>query len=153
MKEVVELRTYLIRCSHDPCAGLMCINQSYCDLSPSPVPMHRRVTHLGTSLRKQASATKSLIYRPRRTFSTTRAHHTTHYDTLSIPRNASKSQIKVSTLATQSNSLCLMHPLVRLLQGTHSCMPNSIQNETNSTPYVIFYFAPSPLQTCNDLLN
>ena len=144
MKEVVELRTYLIGCSHDPYAGVMCINQSYCDLSPSPVPMHRRVTHLGTSLRKQASATKSLIYRPRRTFSTTRAHHTTHYDTLSIPRNASKSQIKVSTLATQSNSLCLMHPLVRLLQGTHSCMLNSVQKQIVHP--MLFLFCSSPLQ-------
>ncbi|KAN0109549.1 hypothetical protein V8E52_009192 [Russula decolorans] len=96
MKEVVELRSYLIGCSHDPVQVAMCINQSYCNLSPSPspVPMHRRVTHLGTSLRKRASATESLIYRPRRTFSTTRVHHATHYDTLSIPRNASKSQIK-----------------------------------------------------------
>ncbi|KAI0275725.1 DnaJ domain-containing protein [Russula aff. rugulosa BPL654] len=56
--------------------------------------MNRRVTHLGTSLRKRTGATKTLLYRTRRTFSTTQAHHATHYDTLSIPRNASKSQIK-----------------------------------------------------------
>ncbi|KAF8479998.1 DnaJ-domain-containing protein [Russula ochroleuca] len=56
--------------------------------------MQRRVTHLGTSLRKRAGATKSLVFYHRRSFSTTRAHRATHYDTLSIPRNASKGQIK-----------------------------------------------------------
>jgi hypothetical protein len=65
--------------------------------SVSAVPMHRRVTHLGTSLRKRASATKSLACHPRRSFSTTRAHRATHYDTLSIPTNASRGQIKVSS--------------------------------------------------------
>src|SRR6266849_3242112 len=67
-------------------------------ISPSPVPMHRRVTHLGTSLGKRLCATEALVYPPRRTFSTTRPHHATHYETLFIPRHASKSQIKVSTL-------------------------------------------------------
>ena len=126
-----DTERYLIGCSHEPdlcrckwrCA--MRINHI---LSPSSVPMHRRVTHLGTSLRKRTGATKSLVYRPRRTFSTTRVHHATHYDTLSIPRSASKSQIKVSTLTNSVKlPLCLMHPLVRLLQGTHLRMPNSIQ--------------------------
>ena len=107
--------------------------------------MHHRVTHLGTSLRKRAGATKSLTYRPRRTFSTTRARHATHYDTLSIPRNASRSQIKVS-ISTNSVelSLCLMRLLVRLLQGTHPCMP--AQFKTNNAPYC-FYFAPSRVAT------
>jgi len=53
-----------------------------------------RVTPLGGFIRKRAGATRSLPWRPRRTFSATRAHHATHYETLSIPRNAGKSQIK-----------------------------------------------------------
>ncbi|KAI9513489.1 DnaJ-domain-containing protein [Russula earlei] len=52
-------------------------------------------SHLGALLRKGAGATGSLASRPRRTFSAMRAHHAeNHYDALSIPRNASKSQIK-----------------------------------------------------------
>ena len=83
--------------------------------------MHRRVTHLSTSLRKRAVATESLIYRTRRTFSATQAQHATHYETLSIPRNASRSQIKVSTSTDSVETLfvqSLMRLLVRLLQGT-----------------------------------
>jgi len=48
----------------------------------------------GAFIRKRAGATGSLPCHPRRTFSATRAQHATHYETLSIPRNASKSQIK-----------------------------------------------------------
>ena len=123
--------------------------------------MNRRVTHLGTSLRKRTGATKSLLYRTRRTFSTTQAHHATHYDTLSIPRNASKSQIKVSTLATQPKSLCglmyLLHTVVRLLQGRYApiqfkantatfCYSFSIANglmliKRNQLPIIVFCFA------------
>jgi hypothetical protein len=130
-----------------PVQVAMCINQSYLSPSPAPVPMHRRVTHLGTSLRKRAGATESLIYRPRRTFSTTRVHHATHYDTLSIPRNASKSQIKVSTLPTQFRTLLVPHaapspPITRY--GTHP-MHAQFKTKTNSAPFY-FYFAPSRLQ-------
>ncbi|KAH9968073.1 hypothetical protein BC827DRAFT_1170053 [Russula dissimulans] len=51
--------------------------------------------HLGVFLSKRAGATGSLARHPRRTFSATRAHHAAnHYDTLSVPRNASRSQIK-----------------------------------------------------------
>ena len=125
-----------------------------CNLSPSPssVPMHRRVTHLGTSLRKRASATESLIYRPRRTFYTTRAHHTTHYDTLSIPRNATKSQIKVSPPTNSvKHSLGLMHPLVRLLQGTYFM---HAQFKTKQIAvHLFFFFFILLLLGCNGLLN
>jgi hypothetical protein len=62
-----------------------------------PAAMLRRVTPPGPFLRLRAGATGSLACRPRRTFSATRSRHATHYDTLSIPRNASKSQIKVSS--------------------------------------------------------
>ena len=61
-----------------------------------------RVTPLGALIRKRTGATGSLPCRPRRTFSATRAQHTSHYETLSIPRNASKSQIKVSSTSPKT---------------------------------------------------
>lgn len=106
---------------------------------PCTARMHCRVTHLRTLLRERTGATRSLACCPRRTFSATLAHHATHYDTLSIQRNASKSQIKVSTLyQTHSNLLpCLIRPPSP--PTTRYVLLPRAPNQKKKTPLSLFF--------------
>ena len=94
-----------------------------------------RVTPSGAFIRKRAGATGSLPCHPRRTFSATRAQHATHYETLSIPGDASKSQIKVSTSPQIRLCASCARPLVCLLQGTHATPSTKYQK-----PPTVFLF-------------
>ncbi|KAI0299394.1 DnaJ domain-containing protein [Multifurca ochricompacta] len=56
--------------------------------------LQHRFILLGRTQRRYGVVTILLVCRTRRAFSTTFVQRATHYDTLSVPRNASKSQIK-----------------------------------------------------------
>jgi hypothetical protein len=86
--------------------------------------MQHRSTPLVPVLRRTAGASRSLACSPRRTVFTTPAPRATHYDTLSIPRNASKGQIKVSFPTTPSvtppyaSTYIISLPTTRCVQDT-----------------------------------
>ncbi|KAI0267387.1 DnaJ domain-containing protein [Gloeopeniophorella convolvens] len=66
-----------------------------CPSAPASLsPMDRRIVPLCPVLRRPVIANRASANGPRRSFHGTRASRASHYETLSIPRNASRSQIK-----------------------------------------------------------
>ncbi len=108
-------------------------------LHGNEMQQHRRLTSLHPVLRNHSAVTASLSLAPhslRRPFSVTPARPATptHYDTLSISRNASKGQIKVSSSPPHSKAVCASCVHAPFSPpSTRYVLPNSVFWDTHDT--------------------